>query len=84
MDQVPVAHDDDAAVTKTTYDWNTLQTLTSTVDPGGLNLVTSYQYDAATGAQPILGFGLHPKFRLKANGLWVITKDLRVVVEKNH
>ncbi|WP_067503824.1 RHS repeat-associated core domain-containing protein [Actinoplanes sp. TFC3] len=38
-------YDADKRTTKTTYDWTLLEPLTETVDPGGLNLVTRYQYD---------------------------------------
>jgi RHS repeat-associated protein len=41
-------YDADKRITKTTYDWTLAQALTETVDPGGLNLVTRYQYDPVT------------------------------------
>ncbi len=41
-------YDADKRVTKTTYDWTLTEPLTETVDPGGLNLVTRYEYDPVT------------------------------------
>ncbi|GAA2509834.1 RHS repeat-associated core domain-containing protein [Winogradskya humida] len=45
------SYDADKRITKTTYDWTLQAPLTETVDPGGLNLVTRYQYDATTQRQ---------------------------------
>ncbi|MEV4637543.1 RHS repeat-associated core domain-containing protein [Actinoplanes sp. NPDC049548] len=42
------SYDADKRVTRTTYDWTLREPLTETVDPGGLNLVTRYQYDPVT------------------------------------
>ena len=41
--------DADMSTTTTGYDWTLRQQTTSTVDPGGLNLITSTAYDASTG-----------------------------------
>lgn len=41
--------DADVRTAAATYDWSLRRPLTTTVDPGGLNLVTRRSYDAATG-----------------------------------
>lgn len=44
-----VAHDDDPYTTSYTYDWTTLQQLSMSIDPSGLDLTTSQTYDPLTG-----------------------------------
>ncbi len=41
--------DTDLRVSTTTYDWDLLEPVTQTTDPGGLELVTRAEYDPATG-----------------------------------
>lgn len=47
-DGLGASHDDDAHTTTSTYNWSTFQQLTQTADPAGLNLTTSWAYDAVT------------------------------------
>jgi RHS repeat-associated protein len=46
--------DADGRTTTTGYDWTLRQPTTSTVDPGGLNLVSSTAYDSATGLVTVI------------------------------